>query len=159
MKLQAEHAEWLGRMYPKQSPDIPAAGMVEEAGELLHCVIKRTQCQLWGDEPRYADVDWQAKMRDAVGDCGIYCISYCNAAGLSFDEVMASATTPVVDASTMQCATELVHLATEFFRTRWPFYMAMYLSMLNYIAYRVLGDRDAMPAIERIWLEVKERTR
>lgn len=89
-ELQREHAVWLDRMYPAQPSWLPAGAALEEAGELLHAVMKQEQVRLWGKERRYADVDWQAKMLDAIGDVAISLCSLCNAQGWQFADLMQS---------------------------------------------------------------------
>lgn len=83
--IQAEHREWVTRWYPNQPKIVPAAGMVEEAGELLHCVLKLLQQDLWGKDARYEEEKLKEKLVDAVGDCAIYLCSLCNACGTDFE--------------------------------------------------------------------------
>lgn len=91
--LQLEHAAWIRTMYPGQPPIIPAMGLAEEGGELAQAVSKREQCRIWGNEARYANVDWNAKLIDAVGDCAIYVCSLCNAVNWDFQEIVRTACT------------------------------------------------------------------
>lgn len=90
--VQKQHAEWLRRLYPGQVAKFPAAGMVEEAGELMHVLLKCQQAN-GGEHPeqRYHGSDWNTKFVDAVGDCGIYVCSLCNTVGWDFEELLSDA--------------------------------------------------------------------
>lgn len=90
-EFQREHKEWLDRNFPKQTPEFPAVGCVEEAGELMHAVLKCQQSSVWGAEARYQDVDWREKMVDAIGDCAIYACSLCNTNNWEFSCLLAVA--------------------------------------------------------------------
>lgn len=89
--MQSEHREWLARNYPNQPPEVPAAGLVEEAGELIHAALKLKQMGLWGEEGDYTQLRLQAKLEDAVGDVAIYACSCCNAGGWDFATTVAEA--------------------------------------------------------------------
>lgn len=78
-EIQTQHREWLASMFPGQEPFIPAAGVFEEVGEIVQCIVKIEQTKRWGREPRHVGVDWQAKLTDAIADCAIYLGSYCAA--------------------------------------------------------------------------------
>ncbi len=84
-EVQAQHAEWLAANFPRQTPMFPAAGCVEEAGELMHCLVKMAQAEVWGEEGRYAGKHWGRELVDAVGDCAIYGVSLCNVNGWDFE--------------------------------------------------------------------------
>lgn len=86
--LQREHAEWLRENFPGQEPLFPAVGMVEEAGELMHALLKLQQSARWGKEPRYARKDWTAAIRDGIGDCALYTVSLCNTQGWSYRRML-----------------------------------------------------------------------
>lgn len=84
-QLQAEHKAWVDGMFPGQPPIIPAAGMVEEAGELLHAILAMEREKIWGPDPRYPNL--RSDIADAIGDCVIYACSLCNASGWDFREL------------------------------------------------------------------------
>lgn len=93
--IQAEHQVWVDREYPDQPPEVPAYGMIEEAGEMLHALLKLKQLDLWGKDDRYTREKLQDEVRDAVGDCLIYVCSYLNAklrlkqhVGVTFAELL-----------------------------------------------------------------------
>lgn len=89
MSFQQEHKEWLARLYPSQQPIEPAVGLLEETGELAHVLLKCQQSRGWKHpEERHANSDWNKKFLDAVGDCGIFACSLCNANGWNFDELV-----------------------------------------------------------------------
>jgi len=105
-KLQAEHREWLAREFPVQPVDVPHAGLVEEAGELLHCALAYRRAEIWGSDPRYPPVKLRADTVDAVGDCCIYCVSYCNSAGIAF-----SPAEPSLCSTPLRTCMQLVRIA------------------------------------------------
>lgn len=86
--MQEEHRAWLLANYPNQPAEVPAAGLVEEAGELMHAVLKRFQLARWGDDPRYSREGLQRELVDAIGDVAVYACSYCNCVGWDFGDVM-----------------------------------------------------------------------
>lgn len=86
--LQDQHKEWVDREYPDQPTAVPAAGCVEEAGELLHAVLKIKQAELWGSEGRYPSPALVADLEDAVGDCALYFCSLCSTVGWNLDAMM-----------------------------------------------------------------------
>lgn len=89
--MQSEHREWLKANYPDQPPEVPAAGLVEEAGELMHAVLKLEQVRRWGEEGEYTRNKLLTKLVDAVGDVAIYACSCCNAMSWDFEELVAVA--------------------------------------------------------------------
>ena len=154
--LQREHAEWISRMYPGQTPDLPAAGMVEEAGELLHCALAVRRADLWGYEPRYPPEALLAGMIDAVGDCAIYACSYCNARGWSFAD-LDSAAVAANGRSLVTLAVDLVRIAAEFSGASYTDYFKLYIGTLRRIAAEAHLDYEE--CIGTVWNTVKERRR
>lgn len=90
--FQRDHRAWLDRLYPDQLPVFPAAGLVEESGELMRALLKCQQAN-GGKHPerRYVDADFNAMLVDAVGDCAIFVCSLCSANNLAFAKVVADA--------------------------------------------------------------------
>lgn len=87
--IQVEHRAWLATRYPHQLPIEPAAGLVEESGELMRALLKCQQANGGKHpEPRYADADFNAMFVDAVGDCGLFACSLCNTMGWSFAKLI-----------------------------------------------------------------------
>ncbi len=86
-EFQAEHKTWLDANFRNQPPEFPALGMVEEAGELLHVLLKMAQQLIHGTEQRYKDTHWGKELDDAIGDCCIYACSLCTALDLSFSSM------------------------------------------------------------------------
>lgn len=111
-KLQVEHAEWLNKKYPNQPPEMPAAGCLEEAGELLHAILKMQQVQIWGEDNRYKLVTLRTNLIDAIGDCGIYACSLCNACNWNFELVWTLAEQSLVSSDPLKSATELIVAAS-----------------------------------------------
>ena len=156
--LQAEHKEWVDRMFPGQKPWLPAACCVEEAGELLHCIIKIDQSKAWGCEPRYQTADWDAKLKDAVGDCAISACSLCNANGWSFDDAMCETEFNSSGHTTLLLVAELIQTAAKMaINPSVRLYLVTYLAILRAIA-RELGLSFAV-AVKETWEEVRTRDR
>lgn len=68
---QKEVGEWALRNFGEQGSYIPLMGMLEELGELCEA---RDRCDV-------------GKMRDAIGDIGIYMLHYCAVRGWSMSEL------------------------------------------------------------------------
>jgi len=157
-RIQAEHAEWVGRLYPGQTPEFPAAGMVEEAGELMRAVLKCQQANgAKHPEARYAGVDWNAAFADAVGDCAIYCCSLCNTNGWDFEKLVDDAKLcPPKTKSVFLAAAELVAIAADVCSEP-----TLRSTAVCYIS-RLIGICDAWgvdfgAAVRATWEEVKCR--
>jgi hypothetical protein len=154
--IQAEHKIWVDREFPGQERLIPAFGMVEEAGELLHCLLKLQHEQLWGKDPRYPDL--RADLVDAIGDCAIYCISWCNASRHDFLSLqrfygtMPHSSSPLDEAACL--IREAVHL------THCPgstVHAGTYMTILESIC--ITNDVLLDDAIRVTWDKVKQRRR
>lgn len=184
MTMQAEHKEWLSRMYPKQPAYIPAAGCVEEAGELMHVLLKKEQEAMWGKESRYADADWAIALVDAIGDCAIYACSLCTTNEYDYKSILTMAKSrvegcircgyPMVNANDDCCPdgekheyipiaplTAAAHLvsaaANVVLRPTSSIAIADYLKALLGVAKVCHVDFDK--AVEITWQEVKRRKR
>lgn len=160
-KLQAEHKKWVESVYPRQLPDIPACGLVEEAGELVHAVLKYTQRAVWGEETRYPKALLEDKIQDAVGDIAIYACSFCNAAGWDFDDVMcvALANPSEAHATPLKGAVRIVRTAVDF-ATK-PYCRTTLAKLIAELeAFTDCYDGlDFAEAIQRTWDKVKRRTK
>jgi hypothetical protein len=122
--------------------------MVEEAAELLHAALKLKQADVHGEEPRYPAAKLQADLFDAVGDCGIYCCSYCNSAGLDFEYMFNALPEPDGDFSLLTLAQQLVMVANT---------PAQYCAYLRAAA-RLCG-LDAGAVTLEVWKQVRTRSR
>lgn len=146
-------------MYPGQSPKFPAAGMLEEAGELMHALLKNQGQHVWGSEERYANADWHASIVDAIGDCAIYACSLCNALGWDFATLTAHAWNFVAKPEqAFDSVAKLVQIAT--FIVQDPennVWTLAYLRQLGSIAAN--WNLDIRSCIEVTWNKVKERKR
>lgn len=155
-KLQDEHAEWLSRKYPDQTPKIPAVGCVEEAGELVHAVLKAEQVRVWGETDRHKLAELRVKLVDAVGDCGIYACSLCNANGWDFESLWNNSRGYADDDPALDAAIVLVQAAA--YVALDPVNLAAlsnYVSQLKTVA-NSLG-LDATACMVRAWEEVRCR--
>lgn len=159
MTFQEEHANWLASVYPNQPADLPAAGLVEEAGELMHCLVKMRQQELWGTEKRYASTDWKDKLTDAIGDCAIYACSLCNAQRWCFDSLLRDARRLFGDSKPLlKSGAALMNVAVSIvYAPEYSSNVVLYLGVLLDIAKQSSIDFDA--AVVSTWNKVKQRTR
>ena len=155
---QAEHKEWVDRMFPNQPVYMPVMGMVEEAAELFRAVLKQDQEKVYGKEPRFVDKDWYAEQIDAIGDCTIYCCSFCNAAGWKFDELLHDAQGYVPKHCTiLRTLQDLISTANLLIIDKFQGYVVRYLSNLKVLAKLLSIDFDV--AVQITWEKVRERCR
>ena len=154
MTFQQEHAEWLEANFPNQNPWMPAASMVEEAGELFHALLKLEQSKAYGRESRYVDCDFAAMLVNAVGDCAIYCCSLCNSNGWSYSELTGSF--DVQGSTLLQLASEMLQCAAKLaVNPGVKLHATLYMGLLRHIA--VVCDVDFDVAVATTWREVKAR--
>lgn len=153
-ELQNQHRGWVTSMYPDQPSDVPAAGLVEEAGELLHAVLKLKQTQLWGREERYGDLEAQA--RDAVGDCAIYACSYCNSVDSSLESCVMSAS-HVWTGDPLTLCVLLIRAAADHYQSRAYVDLVKYLELLKSVCVAVEVDFET--CVDETWRTVKGRRR
>lgn len=154
--LQLQHRRWVDDFYPNQPAEIPAAGMVEEAGELLHGLLALERAKRWGYEPRNPPERIRGAIADAVGDCFIYFCSYCNTRKWTLSDFDC----PVLESagrSPLAIAVDLVRIAAEFSVTHNRDYACFYVSTLKLIA--KLQDLDFQSVVSETWAIVRERKR
>lgn len=155
--LQTEHKIWVNKKYPNQSAKLPAVGCLEEAGELVHGILKTEQVQIWGEDSRHKLAELRVKILDAIGDCGIYACSLCNATDVDFEGEWTTASQVVyIESNALNAAIKLVQIATNVALN--PYKVTLlncYLQQLIATS-RCLG-LDAEIAIKKTWLTVKER--
>jgi NTP pyrophosphatase (non-canonical NTP hydrolase) len=155
-ELQRQHREWIAMEFPDQTPEVPAAGLVEEAGELLHCLLKMYQRDLWGDDPRYGRL--RNDLVDAVGDCIIYVVSFCNAYGWDFAELMLSVETGYEVHQPLQLGRFAVAEAALCSTPPYSFtQFARYLSLLNRVC--EVNSLSFDGCLEVTWEKVRMRRR
>lgn len=156
-QLQVEHREWVNKKYPGQPPKVPAVGCLEEAGELVHAILKIQLVETWGEDERHKLSELRVKLVDAIGDCGIYACSLCNANEWDFQEnwdCTASIVTETIN--TLDAAIYLVQAAAAVALDPWSYTaFHQYLNWLKTVAY-LLG-LDVETAIKTTWQTVKER--
>lgn len=76
-QLQAELRPWVEHNFGKRPSWQPALGLVEEAGELSHAVLKRAQ------GIRGSTAEHDAAIRDAIADLIIFLADFCNSHSLA----------------------------------------------------------------------------
>lgn len=156
--IQAEHREWVQRLFPDQPPALPAALMLEEAGELVQALSKAAQERVYGKEPRYASTDWRAKVEDAVGDCAISACSLCNANGWDFDKMLAESGAVLAVDDPLYIAVDVVQTAVcSVIDPRDVSCVAQYLRDLRALCAAI--ELDLEGCIRTTWDVVKRRTR
>lgn len=156
--LQEDHAQWLQREYPGQPPEIPVAGMVEEAGELLHCALKLEQMRLWGADSRYSEEKLFAYAMDSIGDCGIYACSMCNVMGWDFAQLWDHATHyDHSESDFFRICMRLVNVASSNVAPYTRIHLVQFLYTLQCAAKRI--DVDAGNAVWDTWKVVRTRKR
>lgn len=157
-QLQIEHAVWVDKKYPNQRPKIPAVGCLEEAGELVHAILKLELVQTWGEDSRHKLADLRVKLVDAIGDCGVFACSLCNANEWDFAEIWHDAVPMYVDSDV-----PVLDVAIEFVQK--SAHLALYPTEVDGLSYYVsqlktvalLLGLDAEIAIRTTWQTVKER--
>jgi NTP pyrophosphatase (non-canonical NTP hydrolase) len=86
-EIEIDHANWEKEKFPKchyvGSPLVGINGMIEEVGELTHCVLKASQ------GIRGTLEEHKKSAEDAIGDIGIYFMSTCNAFGVKLSDIVA----------------------------------------------------------------------
>lgn len=155
--IQKEHAKWIKGIYPNQPRDVPAAGMVEEAGELLHCVLALRRNELWGEEARRPRQQLREDLVDAIGDCYIYLVSYCNAADWNVKHLESTLPQACRDRPRLVIAVDLVRIAAEFSASHYVDFARLYYATLRLIANEYEVDFES--AVSETWAQVKERKR
>lgn len=154
--LQLEHAAWIAEKYPGQMPKIPAVGCLEEAGELVHAILKIEQVRLWGEDSRHRVAELRVKLVDAVGDCGIFACSLCNANEWDFAEAWTAEGAVVRRSDALDAAIVLVQLAADIALEPMDCErLYNYIGQLKYVAH--CFGLDAEAAVRATWLEVKCR--
>lgn len=154
--LQKEHKAWLDTMYPNQPQWLPAAGCLEEAGELLHAIIATERNACFGAEARYPADEVERRLTDAIGDCIIYVCSLCNSMDWNFEDLYESAM-PVPQAAPMELAIQLVRVAADVATLRWIHHTKLYVGIVKTLAYKL--SVDPRTAVRHTWSQVKERKR
>lgn len=81
-RMQAEQKEWSERNFKNKKPYQPVLGAAEEIGELAHAYLKMEQ-GIRGDKERH-----EAAMKDAVADCVIFLMDFCNQQGWDFESLL-----------------------------------------------------------------------
>ena len=155
--LQHEHKDWVQREYPSQFPYIPAAGIVEEAGELMRAQLKTVEWTVWGPDGRYPNL--RELLADSIGDVAIYACSFCNAVSWDFSELMYHSAHYTTDVLTpLEWCRSLVAAAAEFMQQPYT------RSKLLMVLIRLRGAAKSMEvefehAVYETWKQVRTRRR
>lgn len=153
-KLQSEHATWVDREFPNQPAYLPAIGMVEEAGELCHALLKLQQLMLYGADRRYSPAELHADFVDAIGDCAIYACSYCNATSYDFVCLLPY---EKQEATPLALSVQLVHAAASFAEDHEHKHLYRYMAILQSIC--DMSQINFAQAVLTTWASVKQRKR
>lgn len=155
-QLQEEHAEWLAQKYPHQTPKVPAVGCVEEAGELVHAIAKIELVRVWGEDNRHKLSMLRTKLVDAIGDCGIFVCSLCNANEWDFESWWCSAAPFTEEGTVLDAAIQLVQTGCLVaLKPGHSEALSCYISQLKTVAGQL--GLDAEVCVKQTWLIVKER--
>lgn len=90
-ELQAKHKEWASKRYGLTKKRISlesAAGVCEEAGELIHAVLKEFQRDGGRIDHRYDNVDFESLIRDAAGDIVMFLLDLANLRGFDLGAII-----------------------------------------------------------------------
>jgi NTP pyrophosphatase (non-canonical NTP hydrolase) len=80
-ELQKEVGEWSVKNFGTQPPERRILGMIEELGELAHCVVKQEQ-------KIRTNTSTMQKEWDAVGDLIIYMLDFCYSINLDLSSII-----------------------------------------------------------------------
>jgi NTP pyrophosphatase (non-canonical NTP hydrolase) len=133
--------------------------MVEEAGELLHAIIAVYRIAVWGKDPRYSLEKLQADIVDAIGDCAIYMVSYCNAADWDYESLLRvhPAEQRIEDKNNIERAVRLVAIAARFFESQTKKLAVEYMAEVQQLA--VDCGYDFATCVATTWAKVQQRKR
>ena len=81
--IQLEVAVWNEFNFPNNTKENCILGIVEEIGELSHCILKQNQ-------GIRKESSTEEKLQDAIGDIVIYALNYCNYCGIDIMEALDS---------------------------------------------------------------------
>ncbi len=81
-EIQKEQHDWSSRNFDNKKPYQPILGVTEEVGELAHAYLKMEQ------GIRGTREEHEAAMKDAIGDCCIFLMDFCNQMGWDFETII-----------------------------------------------------------------------
>ena len=81
-QMQKEQDEWSKKNFDNKKPYQPILGAAEEVGELAHAYLKMEQ-GIRGNTDEHT-----ANMKDAVADCVIFLMDFCNQMGWDFETLL-----------------------------------------------------------------------
>lgn len=82
LEIQREQEEWSNRNFTDKKPYQPILGAAEEVGELAHAYLKMEQ-GIRGTKEEHL-----AAMKDAIGDCAIFLMDFCNQMGWEYEKIV-----------------------------------------------------------------------
>lgn len=150
-ELINEVGEWAEKNFGHKKH--PVLGMVEEVGELCHCLLKRIQGIRGFDDPN----KFNEEFTDALADIGIYLMHhcYCNCASFQFEhsEILVNADTYGTESDEVisYILQELARMLRDGNAQR----VQMLVTLLT-----VLGNREGVSfedAVRATWLKVQKR--
>ena len=81
-QIQREQGEWSSKNFENKKTYQPILGATEEIGELAHAYLKMEQ------GIRGTRQEHEHAMKDAVGDCCIFLMDFCNQMGWDFADII-----------------------------------------------------------------------
>jgi NTP pyrophosphatase (non-canonical NTP hydrolase) len=79
-KIQREQGPWVKHNFGNRPAWMPLVGMMEELGELAHAFLKKSQ--------KIRKQDYDAKMKDAIGDIVIFMSDFANSQNFDIEEIV-----------------------------------------------------------------------
>ena len=81
-QMQKEQDAWSEKNFDNKKPYQPILGATEEIGELAHAYLKMEQ------GIRGTKAEHEHAMKDAIGDCCIFLMDFCNQMGWDFAQIL-----------------------------------------------------------------------
>ena len=81
-QVQKEQEAWAQKNFGNRKPYQPILGATEEIGELAHAYLKMEQ-GIRGTREQH-----EAAMKDAIGDCAVFLMDFCNQMGWDYAQII-----------------------------------------------------------------------
>jgi NTP pyrophosphatase (non-canonical NTP hydrolase) len=159
-EISIEIGTWASKNFAIHAPKL---GVLEEVGEMVHCVLKRFQKIRGYDKPDY----FKSQFRDAIADCAIYLMHHMN-----MEDIKLESTTTITDVfNTLDQNLCDPDEATDFFGTMMEDVTSLLQdvelslptvtvveSIIACLAYASMQEGfDFMDAVEETWARVMKR--